>query len=114
MALPTIIMLGDSQEWIPDMVEKAKSLKVNAGFEEKIDVGPLCYPELKQRIESIIGTAEKEGAKILLDGRGVKVSNYPNGNFIGPTIIDNVTADMTCYKEEIFGPVMCIVRLKTL
>jgi malonate-semialdehyde dehydrogenase (acetylating) / methylmalonate-semialdehyde dehydrogenase len=61
----------------------------------------------------LIADGEKNGT-LLLDGRGVKVENYPNGNFIGPTIIDNCDQGMACYDEEIFGPVMCIVRKETL
>jgi len=58
--------------------------------------------------------AEKDGAKIILDGRNFVHPKYPKGNFISPTLIDNVTTNMTCYKEEIFGPVLCIVRVNTL
>lgn len=63
---------------------------------------------------SLITSAEKEGATLVLDGRDYKNPKYPNGNFVGPTIIDNVTTNMTCYKEEIFGPALVIVRVKTL
>lgn len=62
----------------------------------------------------LIDSAEKEGANILLDGRGFKNEKYPKGYFVGPTVLDNVTPDMECYKEEIFGPVVCIIRLNTL
>ncbi len=51
---------------------------------------------------------------MLLDGRGLRVADYPNGNFVGPTVIANMTADMTAYKEEIFGPVLCVVNVDTL
>ncbi len=61
----------------------------------------------------MLGTVEKEGGKILLDGRNIKVENYPDGNFVGPTIIE-VNENMTSYKEEIFGPVLCIVYKKNL
>jgi len=61
-----------------------------------------------------INGAEKEGAKILLDGRNFVHPKYPKGNFVAPTILDNVTQNMTCYKEEIFGPVLCIVRANNL
>jgi len=66
-----------------------------------------------QRVESLIERGSKE-AKILLDGRGVKVQGFPNGNFIGQTVIDNVKPGMAVYDEEIFGPVMIIVRVDTL
>jgi len=62
----------------------------------------------------ILDTVEKEGGKLVLDGRKCTVEGYPKGNWVGPTVIDDVTADMTCYKEEIFGPAICIVKVKTL
>ncbi|EQK97800.1 Methylmalonate-semialdehyde dehydrogenase [Ophiocordyceps sinensis CO18] len=68
----------------------------------------------KQRIESLIASAEREGATILLDGRGHKPQKYPNGNFVGPTIISNVTPDMTCYREEVFGPVLVCLNVETI
>jgi malonate-semialdehyde dehydrogenase (acetylating) / methylmalonate-semialdehyde dehydrogenase len=61
-----------------------------------------------------LDSAEQEGAKLILDGRRVKVSGYEKGNFVGPTIIDNVNENMTCYKEEIFGPALCVVYKETL
>jgi len=68
---------------------------------------------LKERVIGHINQAEKEGAKIPLDGRGFVHPKYTKGNFVGPTILDHVTPDMTCYKEEIFGPVLCVVRVNT-
>jgi len=79
-----------------------------------VDVSPLCYPELRDRVLEILNTVEKEGGKLILDGRNFKHPQYPNGNFVGPTVIDHVTKDMTCYKEEIFGPAVCVIRLNTL
>lgn len=70
--------------------------------------------KLRQRVLQLITSAEKEGANLVLDGRGYKNEKYPQGNFVGPTIIDNVTADMTCYKEEIFGPALCVMHVDTL
>lgn len=62
----------------------------------------------------LLDSAVVEGATLTLDGRAYKNSKYPNGNFVGPTVIDNVKAHMTCYKEEIFGPALCVVHVKTL
>jgi len=87
---------------------------MNGGFEAGADLGPVISPQSLKRIEDIIASAEKEGATILLDGRGQKPAKYLNGNFIGPTIITNVTKDMTCYKEEIFGPVLVCTNVDTL
>ncbi|KAE8387891.1 Methylmalonate-semialdehyde dehydrogenase [Aspergillus alliaceus] len=114
MALSTVVMVGETEEWLPEIAERAKALKVNGGFEEGADLGPVISPESKKRIEDLIASAEKEGAKILLDGRGFKPEKYPNGNFVGPTIITNVTPEMTCYKEEIFGPVLVCLSVPTL
>ncbi|KAI5466121.1 Aldehyde/histidinol dehydrogenase [Mariannaea sp. PMI_226] len=116
MALSTLVMIGETKEWLPELVEQAKALNVNGGFEKGADLGPVISPQSKERIEHLISTAEKEGATILLDGRGFKPSNgkYPNGNWVGPTVITNVTPDMTCYKEEIFGPVLVCLNAETV
>ncbi|KAJ9482407.1 hypothetical protein VN97_g11020 [Penicillium thymicola] len=114
MALSTCVMVGETKEWLPEIAERAKALNVNGGFEEGADLGPVISPESKKRIEDLITSAEEEGATILLDGRGFKLENYPNGNFVGPTVITNVTADMKCYKEEIFGPVLVCLNAETL
>ena len=68
---------------------------------------------MKDRVLSLLGTLEKEGGKFLLDGRTCKVSKYPKGNFVGPTIME-VDKNMTCYKEEIFGPALCIICVDSL
>ena len=82
MALSALVMVGETDNWLPELAEKAKQLNVNGGFEEGADIGPLISPQSKERIEGIIATAEKEGATILLDGRGYKPENYPNGNWV--------------------------------
>ena len=66
------------------------------------------------RINQILSTVEKEGGKIILDGRGVKVKGFENGNFIGPSIVSNISTSMTCYIEEIFGPVLVVLQAKNL
>ena len=67
----------------------------------------------KDKIENYISIGEKEGAKLILDGRNYKIQGYENGYFVGPTLFDNVTKEMTIYKEEIFGPVLSVVRVKS-
>ncbi|OTA07432.1 AldedhAldehyde dehydrogenase family [Trichoderma parareesei] len=114
MALSTLVMVGETKEWLSEVAEHAKALKVDGGFEEGADLGPVISPQSKQRIEGLIASAEQEGATILLDGRGYKNEKYPNGNFIGPTIISDVTPDMTCYKQEIFGPVLVCLNVETI
>lgn len=114
MALSTLVMVGETKEWLPELAGLAKELSVNGGFEEGADLGPVVSPQSKERIESLIASAEKEGATILLDGRGFTPEKYPNGNWVGPTIITNVTKDMECYKQEIFGPVLVCLNVETL
>ena len=114
MALSTLVMVGETKEWLNELAESAKSLKVNGGFEEGADLGPVISPQSKERIEALIASAEEEGATILLDGRGYKPEKYPNGNWVGPTIITNVKPHMKCYTEEIFGPVLVCLNVDSL
>lgn len=114
MALSTLVMVGETKEWLDEVAESAKQLSLNGGFEKDADLGPVISKQSQERIEHLISTAEKEGATILLDGRGQKPSKYPNGNWVGPTIITNVTPDMTCYKEEVFGPVLVCLNAETI
>jgi malonate-semialdehyde dehydrogenase (acetylating)/methylmalonate-semialdehyde dehydrogenase len=107
-------LVGEAQKWTPDIVAKAKTLKVNAGQEKGTDVGPVISKNAKHRILGLIEDGIKEGAKLELDGRGVKVSGYEQGNFIGPTIFSGVKPGMKIYTTEIFGPVMVIVGVDTL
>ncbi|MFO0325939.1 MAG: CoA-acylating methylmalonate-semialdehyde dehydrogenase, partial [Burkholderiales bacterium] len=114
MATSVAVLVGKANEWIPDIVEKAKSLKVNAGTESATDVGPVVSKQAKARIEGLIAKGVEEGCKLELDGRNPKINGYPNGNFIAPTIFSGVKPHHTVYKEEIFGPVLVIVSVDTL
>ncbi|KAG7127375.1 hypothetical protein HYQ45_012666 [Verticillium longisporum] len=113
-ALSTLVMVGETKEWLPELAEMAKQLKVDGGFEDGADLGPVISPHSKARIEALIQSAEDEGATILLDGRGYTPAKYPNGNWVAPTIISNVTPKMKCYTEEIFGPVLVCLNVETL
>lgn len=114
MALSTAIFVGQARDWIPELVERSKKLRVTGGLEPDADLGPVISEDAKARIESLIESGVKEGASLVLDGRGVKVEKYPNGNFVGPTILADVKQNMSCYKEEIFGPVLVILSADTL
>jgi malonate-semialdehyde dehydrogenase (acetylating)/methylmalonate-semialdehyde dehydrogenase len=114
MALSTAVFVGEAKNWIPELVEKAKKLKVSSGFEPGVDIGPLISKEAKQRVEKLIQSGVEQGAELLLDGRGIKVPKYEKGNFLGPTILSKVTPSMDCYKEEIFGPVLVCLSVDTL
>jgi len=114
MALSTAVFVGEAQNWIPELVERARALKVNEGFVPDTDIGPLISPQALSRAESLIQSAIDEGATVLLDGRNFKVSGYESGNFLGPTIITNVKPHMKCYQEEIFAPVLVCLNVSTL
>ena len=113
MALSVVVLVGAAGEWIDEIKAKAESLVVSAGKNDK-DLGPLISPAAKARVEHLIGTGVKEGASLILDGRGITVEGFEKGNFVGPTIFDNVTSDMQIYQQEIFGPVLCIMRANSL
>ncbi|CEF67524.1 Probable methylmalonate-semialdehyde dehydrogenase [acylating], mitochondrial [Strongyloides ratti] len=114
MALSTAIMVGSTKEWINIVAEKARNLKVGPGHENNVDVGPLISPAAKERAIRIIESAKKEGANVILDGSKCVVNGYEKGNFLGPTIITGVKKHMTCYKEEIFAPVLVVMEANSL
>ncbi|WP_157653791.1 aldehyde dehydrogenase family protein, partial [Burkholderia ubonensis] len=114
MATSVVVLVGAARDWLPELVEKAKQLKVSAGHEAGTDVGPVVSKAAHARITGLIDEGVKAGATLLLDGRGVKVPGYEQGNFVGPTIFSNVTTGMSIYKEEIFGPVVVVLEADTL
>ncbi|KAK3016263.1 hypothetical protein RJ639_006094 [Escallonia herrerae] len=100
MALSTVVFVGASEEWEKKLVERAKALNVNAGTDPQADLGPVISKQAKERICKLIQSGVESGAKLLLDGRNIMVPGYEQGNFIGPTILSGVTADMECYKAD--------------
>ncbi|MCP8466119.1 CoA-acylating methylmalonate-semialdehyde dehydrogenase [Pseudomonas sp. ZM23] len=113
MAVSVAVLVGEASGWIPDLVAKARTLKVSGGTENGTDVGPLVSCAALDRVSGLIERGVKEGATLELDGRNPQVPGYDKGNFVGPTVFSGVTPDMTIYREEIFGPVLCIVSVKT-
>ena len=110
-----ILAVGDIYESLKDaLVKGAQNLKVGNGLEEGIQMGPLASKRGMETVVDYIDSGVKEGAELLLDGRGIKIDGFENGFFVGPTIFDKVTPDMKIAQEEIFGPVIPIVRVKTL
>src|SRR5471032_2500038 len=97
MATSVTVLVGEAQRWIPDIVAKAKTLKVNAGIDKGADLGPVVSKSAKQRILGLVEDGIKEGAKLELDGRGIKVAGYEKGNFIGPTVFSAVRPSMKIY-----------------
>jgi len=114
MALSVAVFVGESKEWIPELVERAAKLQVGAGHLSATDVGPLINKSSKARVEDLIQSGLDEGCTLALDGRGIVVPGYEQGNFVGPTIMSDMTTDMTAYKEELFGPVLNCLCVDTM
>ncbi|KAJ8771228.1 hypothetical protein K2173_026097 [Erythroxylum novogranatense] len=114
MALSTVVFVGGSMPWENGLVERVKALKVNAGTDPCADLGPVISKEVKDRINRLVQSAVDSGARLHLDGRNILVPGYEKGSFIGPTILCDVTINMDCYKEEIFGPVLLCMQADSL
>jgi malonate-semialdehyde dehydrogenase (acetylating) / methylmalonate-semialdehyde dehydrogenase len=114
MAISTAVLVGEAQKWIPDIVQKARSLKVNAGSESGTDVGPVISCAALDRVSGLIERGVAEGAKLELDGRNPQISGFTKGNFIAPTVFSGVKPGMTIYDQEIFGPVLILLDAPTI
>jgi len=114
MALSHAIFVAETKEWIPELAERARKLKVSAGHVDGADLGPLISPQALHRAESLIGAGVEAGGTLVLDGRGVEVPDFPKGNFLGPTILADLDAANPAYTNEIFGPVLGCTAVDTL
>ncbi|MCH2486487.1 MAG: CoA-acylating methylmalonate-semialdehyde dehydrogenase [Erythrobacter sp.] len=114
MALPVVVPVGeDTADRLREkLIPAINALRVGVSTDKDAHYGPVVTPEHKQRIEQWIDTAEKEGAEVVIDGRGFALQGHEDGFFVGPTLLDKVTTKMESYQEEIFGPVLQIVRAK--
>jgi malonate-semialdehyde dehydrogenase (acetylating)/methylmalonate-semialdehyde dehydrogenase len=93
------------------LVPRVKALKIRNGMEADAEMGPVVTAAHKAKIESYITQGEQAGAQLIVDGRGYQVPGHEQGFFVGGTLFDKVTPEMTIYREEIFGPVLCVVRV---
>lgn len=114
MALTVVVLVGKANEWIPEIVAKAQTLKISGGAESGTDIGPVISCAARERVEGFIASGIEGGAKLELDGRNPTVAGFESGNFVGPTIFSAVKAGMNIYDQEVFGPVLCIVSLDSL
>lgn len=117
MAISVLVTVGpETKAWVEDIVHDGAQLKVGSGFDPSSDLGPLVNPTALARALEIINDSEKQGAKVVLDGRGFKPSDpkLAKGNFLGPTVITGVKPGMRAYDEEIFAPVLSVVNVDTL
>ncbi len=114
MAQSVAVAVGDvGDELVSRLSKKAEALKIGPGMDKSSEMGPLVTKEHLEKVKGYVDLGVKEGAKLVLDGRNMKLQGYENGFYIGGCLFDHVTTDMRIYKEEIFGPVLSVVRVKT-
>jgi len=116
MAGSTAIAVGKAADTVlPSLVQAARAIKVGpTDMKAQPDMGPVITAQHRERVMSLVARGEKEGAKIIADGRGVKISDAPNGFFLGATIVDEVQNEMEIAREEVFGPVLNVMRMDDL
>jgi len=115
LAVSVAVTVGEAQTSFRDAITNAAaSLRVGNGLDEGVQMGPVITPQSKSRVESLIAMGEKQGAKVLLDGRNSKIPKYEAGNFVNPTILDDLPVTSDLADTEIFGPVLSLVHADSL
>ena len=115
MAVSAVVAVGDAADTIRDrLAERAKRIRTGPGHVADIDMGPVITCAARDRITGLIDKGVAEGATLVVDGRKPAIAGHESGFFVGPTLFDRVTPQMTIYREEIFGPVLIIVRADSL
>jgi len=115
MAISAVVAVGPVADALVDKVrERTADISVGPGVAAASSMGPVVSAASKERVLGYIDQGEKDGAKVVVDGRGLTVEGNEEGFFVGPTLLDNVTTDMSVYTDEIFGPVLVVLRASTL
>ena len=116
MAISVAVAVGEqtADTIVAMLKQKAEAIKVGPGTDNSNDMGPLITHQHYQKVKGYVDAGVEQGATLVVDGRGLSVEGYETGNFIGPCLFDNVTKEMSIYQEEIFGPVLCVVRAETM
>jgi len=115
LAVSNIIVIGNNYDGVrAKLMEAAKKLKVGDGLDKDVTMGPVISADAKKKIEGYIEKGLEEGAKLTLDGRGIKVKGNEKGHFLGPCIFEDVKPEMAIAQEEIFGPVLTLIKEKSL
>ncbi|MEX1108337.1 MAG: aldehyde dehydrogenase family protein, partial [Dongiaceae bacterium] len=113
MAISVAVAVGDVADKLIDrLTPRIRSLKVGPGTDPDAEMGPLVSKQHYDKVKGYVDLGVKEGAKLVVDGRGLKLQGFENGYYFGGCLFDNVMPDMRIYKEEIFGPVLSVVRAK--
>ena len=114
MAISAVVAVGDADPLVHALSSRAAALTTGPGTDPGSDMGPLITAAHRDRVAGYVGSAAAEGAEVVLDGRDVKVPGGDDGFFVGPTLVDRVTPSMQVYRDEIFGPVLSVLRVDTL
>ena len=117
MAISTVVAVGTTAETdalVADLADAARAIVVGPGRRTDSDMGPVITAAARERMIGIVAESDAAGATVVVDGRGLTIADHEGGFFLGPTLIDHVTPEMSAYREEIFGPVLCVVRAATL
>src|SRR5246500_2912743 len=115
LAVSVAVTIGEAQKTFRDAIaESASNLRVGNGLDEGVQMGPVITKQSKSRVESLIGVGERQGAKVLLDGRAAKIPGGAEGNFVKPTVLDALPANSNLADTEIFGPVLSLVHANDL
>ncbi|MEO8798910.1 MAG: aldehyde dehydrogenase family protein, partial [Polyangiaceae bacterium] len=116
MAIPIVVVVGDetADKVVAGLTEQMAKLNVGPGTDSKNDMGPLVTKQHMEKVRGYVDQGVKEGAKLVVDGRKTKIAGHEDGYFLGACLFDRVTPEMVIYKEEIFGPVLGVLRVKTL
>lgn len=114
MAISVAVFVGDSKDWIEELADRIGKVKPGLWDDKDAGFGPLISPKAKARVLELIQSGKDEGATCLVDGSDTTVEGFEQGNWLGPTVFSNVTAEMRIYQEEIFGPVLCCMCVDTL
>jgi malonate-semialdehyde dehydrogenase (acetylating)/methylmalonate-semialdehyde dehydrogenase len=114
MAISVVVAVGEAGDAIVSrLAARARALDVGPGQRDGVEMGPLITADHAKRVSGYIEAGEREGASVVLDGRGLAVDGHEGGHFVGPTLFDHVSRDMSIYRDEIFGPVLVVVRADT-
>ncbi len=114
MAISVAVFVGEAKAWIPEVRDALNKVRPGAWNDPDAGYGPLINPGARKRVLDFIQQGKDSGAQCLLDGSDCQVEGFPDGNWVGPTFFTKVTTDMSIYKEEIFGPVLCGIEVDTL
>jgi malonate-semialdehyde dehydrogenase (acetylating)/methylmalonate-semialdehyde dehydrogenase len=114
MAISAVVAVGAAADpLVAGLARRATSIRVGPGLDEAAEMGPVVTGEARSRIAGLVGQGVEAGAELVVDGRGLTVDGHPEGFFVGPCLFDRVTPDMSVYTEEIFGPVLVVLRVDT-